>query len=86
MKYIKYIVPFLFTLYACSENERMEYIDNPAIYISSEDINYSFFYQKSDVVSDDVYVTVHAMGKPSDKDRAFSLRSEERRVGKECRL
>lgn len=51
----------------------MGYEDNPAIYFAGSDINYSFFYAESNNSKTDVYVTVHAMGKTADVDRAFHL-------------
>lgn len=58
---------------SCSQQDSLAYEDNPAIYFANDDINYSFFYAESVGSQTDVYVTVHAMGKATNTDRAFSL-------------
>ncbi len=58
---------------SCSQQDSLAYEDNPAIYIDSNDIDYSFFYAQSANLMSDVYVTIHAMGNPSNTDRAFSM-------------
>ena len=58
---------------SCSQNEPLAYEDNSAIYIANDDINYSFFYLETDANVANIYIKVHAMGKPSDVDRPFLL-------------
>lgn len=71
-KYI-FLLLGVVTMSSCSQQEPLAYEDNPALYFGGDDINYSFFYAESASSQKDVYVTIHAMGNPSNTDRAFSL-------------
>jgi hypothetical protein len=73
MKKVLFLILGIFALVSCSQNEPISYVDNPAIYIASDNINYSFFYSATGADEDNVNITVHAMGNPSDIDRPFSL-------------
>lgn len=58
---------------SCSENEPISYVNDPALYFDNDDVSYSFFYNADQADRDTIYIKVHAMGYPSDADRAFSL-------------
>ena len=74
---------FLLCFAGCTENEMMEYENDPAIYFANRDnygnkkdsinIVFSFFYSKSNVTHTSVPVRINTMGKLEPVDRPFSV-------------
>lgn len=72
-KYMLAAAAALLGLASCSQNEPEAYVNEPALYIDSDDQSFSFFYSTNTDGRDTVLVKVHAMGYPADTDRPFTL-------------